>query len=105
MGLKKVRRVEPPKKEPEEKKVATPKPLVKKKEPVKVADAVPQIPQDIAKPVVVTTVAEKTTKDHNGIGIVGSNGAINTFKGKIKTKGLKVGKVLMELIADWNSKN
>lgn len=59
----------------------------------------------IVEPLNLIVVPANYVNAHSGIGIVGTNEAVKQFQGKVKMKGLKVGKVLMEFIIDWNSKN
>lgn len=40
-----------------------------------------------------------------GMGIIGTNEDVRTFKSYLKTKGLVLGKVLLEMIRAWNAAN
>lgn len=56
-------------------------------------------------PVAKAEPVEKTKNAWHGIGIIGMNEDISTFKSKLKKKNLKLGEVVMNFIIDWNSKN
>lgn len=104
MPIKKVRREpvyrseEPPKKE---KVVKEPK---KKEVKPKQKDIVTAAPA-ITPPVIDTPViTEKQKKDYDGISLVGSHPEITKFKGKVKMNADYIGKVLLDLMKEYNSR-
>lgn len=49
----------------------------------------------------------KLKSDYYGLGIIGNSDSevLRAFKSKCKMKNVRVGKILYELISDWNAKN
>ena len=101
MGLKKSTVVVPPKKvEPQQKKIVV-------KTPTKIETKVPEVKTVVpeVKTVVPETVVPKGKKDWDGIGLIGNHADLSKFKGICKMKGMILGKELLTIIREFNSKN
>ncbi len=93
MGIKRVTKVEPPKKEVKPKA----KPEPKKKEPTIVTPPVTEI-----KP---TPIIETPKKDWYGISIIGKHPELNRFKGAVKMEGKNIGEVLLNIMKKYSDEN
>lgn len=109
MGLKKVRIAEetkkevPAKKEPVKKQQVEPKKKDVNTSKNKVAPIVKKetVEQEIER----IDKIDKQKSDWNGIGIIGTNDTIKKFKSICAQQGLKMGKILVELLTEFNFKN
>lgn len=48
---------------------------------------------------------DSTKENHYGIGLVGDCEVLRVFKSKCKLRGISIGKLLHQIISEWNEKN
>lgn len=88
-------------------KISLTKPETKKKEviPEKIQEQIQEKKNENGTETKVNENNSVMKENHYGIGLIGDSEVLRVFKAKCKLKNLRIGKILNELISEWNSKN